>query len=404
MRPAVLRCATAIALGCVLASCSSSAASAARTVPTRPVSVPPPDEPRPMAPARTTPATPTPASLTLPATRIGGVEYVRVEDVAGRLALHYRPHDQNRAASLYAAGLRADLEADTRDIRVNGLRVFLGDPVMKVRDALYVSRIDFESCLAPMLRPGYGAALPPAPRVIVVDPGHGGVDPGGINPRLKLYEKTFTLDVALRLRTLLETAGYKVVLTRTTDRLPAPKTDDQDLKIRALIANREHADLFVSIHFNVVERDPQRTRGLEVYTFPPAGQHASDWWSQVAKKDTHLETIPVPANRFDHWNVVLAEQLHREMLQMLHTDDRGKKLMHLGVLRSLNCPGVLVEPGVITNDAEARRLATPEYRQKIAEALFQGIGDYAALIDRLRGPQQAGIATPRASRPSRSSS
>lgn len=329
---------------------------------------------------------------------------MRLADVAARLGLRYRPHDNGRSASLYAPGVRADLDAETRDVTINGLRVFLGSPVAAAGGELYVSRVDFECCLTPMLRPGLGAVVPPPPRIIVLDPGHGGSDPGGVNPRLKLLEKTFTLDVALRLRTLLERAGYQVVLTRKDDRLPAPKAQDQDLKIRALIANREHADLFLSIHFNVVEHDPERTRGVEVYTFPPAGQHATEWWSQLrSKQDPDLVMTPEVANRFDHWNVVFAEQLHREMLHQLHTDDRGKKLKHLGVLRSLNCPGVLVEPGYITNDAEARRLATPEYRQRIAESLFAGIRDYSELLEQLRSTARPSAVTFGLRRTSRSS-
>ncbi|HVU31884.1 MAG TPA: N-acetylmuramoyl-L-alanine amidase [Opitutaceae bacterium] len=403
MSPAARPCAAVLAMALAFASCSHAADNRVRAAPSRPGASQPE---RPSVEVRRPSAAPTvPRGLgELRGVTIGGVDSVRLADVAARLGLRYRPHDLNRAASIYGPGQRADLEADTRDITVNGLRVFLGSPVMFARGQLYISRSDFVDCLAPMMRPGLGVVVPPPPHVIVLDPGHGGSDPGGVNPRLHLMEKTFTLDVAQRLRLLLERAGYRVVMTRTTDRLPAPKKDDQDLRMRSLIANREHADLFLSIHFNVVVHDPQRTRGIEVYTFPPANVHATEWWSALRKNDPDLVTTPEPANRFDHWNVVFAAELQRTMLATLKTDDRGKKLGHLGVLRSLNCPGVLVEPGYVTNDAEARKLATPAYRQQIAVSLYQGIADYTALLERLRGTPRTGFATPRPYRASRTSS
>jgi hypothetical protein len=76
--------------------------------------------------------------------------------------------------------------------------------------------------------------------------------------------------------------------------------------------------------------------------------------------------------------------MHRRLLDALHSGDRGEKLEHLGVLRSLKCPGVLVEPAFLSSDAEGARLATPEFRDKIASAILAGIEDYAALLRSLR--------------------
>ncbi|HYD82704.1 MAG TPA: N-acetylmuramoyl-L-alanine amidase, partial [Opitutus sp.] len=150
---------------------------------------------------------------------------------------------------------------------------------------------------------------------------------------------------------------------------------------RAIIANRANADVFVSIHFNALPND-QRTRGTEVFTFAPARQRSTNAWSLGANDDT--EQAAAPANRHDAANAMLAHALHRELLEELKTFDRGKKIGHLGVLRGLNCPGVLVESGFLSNDEEARLIATPAYRQRIAEALAEGIGDYAALVGSLQ--------------------
>jgi N-acetylmuramoyl-L-alanine amidase len=261
---------------------------------------------------------------------------------------------------------------------------------------LYVSRTDAERALAPLLRPGLCGAPPPAPKIIVLDPGHGGDDPGTENRALGLTEKVLTLDVALRLKKLLEAAGYKVVLTRTGDEALAGNKA-VDLALRPNLANREHADLFIGIHFNAAAKD---TRGTEVFTYTPRAQHATDRWGELGQVDTALETGEQPVNRFDPWSAALAAALHQQMLQTLQTEDRGKKIAHWAVLKTLNCPGVLVEPAIITNDADARRVATPAFRQQIAEALAAGVRAYVATLDTLRLPPHPAAATSTPAAPS----
>ena len=88
----------------------------------------------------------------------------------------------------------------------------------------------------------------------------------------------------------------------------------------------------------------------------------------------------MPVNRFDHWSVVLAQALHRRFVVDLKSYDRGKKIAHWGVLRQLNCPGVLIECGFLTSVAEAKKISTPEYRQQIAESLAEGVEWYASVV------------------------
>lgn len=297
--------------------------------------------------------------------RFERIDYVSAADVARRLTLELTWLVRGRKLVLSAGGVRAELEKESREAEVNGLRVFLGDPVLESGGQLYLSRIDFERCLTPLLRPGFDLAARATPKVIVLDPGHGGRDTG-----TSVNEKVFALDVARRAKKLLLAAGFKVALTRDEDVFV-------DVVQRAAAANLARADVFVSIHFNALAND-NRTTGVEVYTFPPANQHASGWWSTGRREDPFFETTDEPINRFDHWNVVLAQALHRHLVVDLKADDRGKKLMHLGVLRGLRCPGVLVECGFLTSEIEARKAGTPEYRQKIAEAIAAGVRDYAA--------------------------
>jgi N-acetylmuramoyl-L-alanine amidase len=342
------------------ALCCAAAEPAPRALPTRPGAT----------------ASASKAGAALPTRKFGVVDYVALSDVAARLGFKLAWLQPGRKVSLAGPAGRAELENDSRDISINGLRVFLGDPVLAAGGQLFVSRIDFERCLAPQLRPGFGALPLPAPRTIVLDPGHGGKDNG-----TSLNEKTFALDVARRAQKILAAAGLRVVLTRETDVF-------LDLPERSAKANAGRADLFVSIHFNALAND-SKTSGVELYSFAPKAQHATGWLGK--KNDPDLETSDMPVNRFDHWNVVLAQSLHRRLVGDLKAFDRGRKLAHWGVLRGLECPGVLVECGFLTSTAEAKKIATPAYRQKIAEALAAGVRDYVATVASLQ-PKPATVA------------
>ncbi|MBI5767303.1 MAG: N-acetylmuramoyl-L-alanine amidase [Verrucomicrobia bacterium] len=323
----------------------------------------------------TRPATP----RSLPTTRIGGVEWVTATDLAKHLGLKCEISESGKRARFSDGRRRAAFESDNRECTVDGLRIFLGDPARTRGGELHVSRIDAERCLTPLLRPGLGVAVPSAPRIIAIDPGHGGRFAGTENPRLGLQEKHLALDVAGRLRKLLEAAGYQVVMTRTADTEIAPSLE-ADIALRGEIANRARADLFVSIHFNSLPNDT-KTSGSEIYTFAPAGQRSSNSWGS-GRDDA--EPAASPVNRHDHWSVVLAQAVQRNVLAILKTVDRGKKINQLGALRRLDCPGVLVESAFLSNDAEARRVATPAFRQQIAEAIASGVRDYAVTLAGVR--------------------
>lgn len=197
-----------------------------------------------------------------------------------------------------------------------------------------------------------------------------------MNQRLKINEKTMTLDTARRLQQVLETMGYRVILTRSDDRQIGPDKVS-DLQRRAEIANQAHADLFISLHFNAVESGANRVTGVEVYTLTPQSQYST---ADPEKDDDRGAATAYPGNAMDHWNTVLGYQVYRAMLDELHTDDRGLKRARFAVLRYTTCPAILIESGFLSNDQEARRIATPAYRQKIAEAIADGVQAYGNIL------------------------
>ncbi len=293
---------------------------------------------------------------------LSGAHYVEAATFLGRYGLTYQRLTPTRAR-FSSAWTKIELEADKREMTLNGIRVFLGDPVVAHRKTLWVSRLDAEKLFGPLLKADEYAGTARRPRIIVVDAGHGGQDTGTRNAALKLDEKSFTLDVARRLAGILESQGYKVVMTRTDDRYIG-------LKERAEIANRANADLFVSVHFNSVEKSPQ-VRGSETYILTPRFQRSTSE-TKSSDDDRQLQ----PGNVGDPWNAVLGLQVQRHLLDQLETFDRGLKRARFAVLRLVECPAVLVEAGYLSNEQEARKIATAEYRAAIAEAVANGIAAY----------------------------
>jgi N-acetylmuramoyl-L-alanine amidase len=315
--------------------------------------------------------------------RVGSTEYVSVTDVAiwlGMKGAWTEPARKLVLTDKANPARKLELEANRRDAYFGGLWIHLGNPTVFRGGHLYVSRTDLERCLGPIVRPETNGAPLPRPRVIALDPGHGGGDPGMENKPVGLQEKALALDISLRLKTRLESEGFQVVMTRIDDRTFSSEKRI-DLPARAAFANRNRADLFLSIHLNSLFPDT-KTAGAEIYVYTPAGQRSTQSWGLREEDDTKRENSPV--NRFDGWSSLLAHRLHRAVISGLKTPDRGQKTKHLLVFQDLECPAVLVEALFLSNPNEARRVATPEYRQQIAETLAAGVRDYVATLDALR--------------------
>jgi N-acetylmuramoyl-L-alanine amidase len=335
---------------------------------------------QPVAPMRAAPTRPDAPQL-WPTTRLHGADWIDVRDIAARYGLKAAWTKPDRVLSLSdARGVRLTFETRQRDFYVDGLRVFLGEPVVPDKGTLWVTKLDVIKLVAPLLRPADRADQLPAarPRTIVLDPGHGGGDPGKENRRVGINEKTMTLDVALRVKKLLEAQGWRVLLTRSEDR-ELSLSKKTDLQLRDEVAVRHQADLFLSIHFNSVERDAERVTGVETYTMTPQSMLSS-----AGEKGDDMTAVAYPSNRHDFANLLFGEQLHRALLASVKSPDRGFKRGRLAVLRMIECPGALVECAYLSNDAEARRVATPEFRDRIAQGLATGVQNYAAQLAVLR--------------------
>lgn len=222
----------------------------------------------------------------------------------------------------------------------------------------HLALVDAAKTLQPLLQPA--PPITKTGRVIVLDPGHGGADNGTSGAQRQL-EKHLALDWALRLQELLRTNGWKVVLTRTTD-------TNVPLAARVTAADLVNADLFISLHFN--SGHPNLTHaGIETYCLTPVGLP-----STLTRNFEDNPRQIFPNNLFDRENVHYAFRLQRELIRATHANNGGvRRARFMGVLRGQTRPAVLIEGGYLSNPAEARLIATPAYRQKLAEAVARAL-------------------------------
>ncbi len=221
-------------------------------------------------------------------------------------------------------------------------------------------------------------------KTIVLDPGHGGKDSGAVG-KGGLKEKKITLDIALRLRDVLEQDGYKVIMTRSDDRFIS-------LGRRAQIANEASADMFVSIHANASRR--RSSSGFEVFYLSDATDDHARALEAAENDSLPLETgEPVSSDTevivWDLLNTAfraesrtLADAVCRGLKAVrVPSENRGVKSARFAVLKGSRMPAVLVEVGFITNPSESGWLNLPDYRQRLADGIRQGIGRYAANVE-----------------------
>lgn len=182
---------------------------------------------------------------------------------------------------------------------------------------------------------------------VVIDAGHGGFDRGGI-PGQRVAESLMTLDVALRLKPILERAGYRVIMTRNSDVfVPLPT--------RVAVANSYRNAVFVCIHFNSATR--RGASGIETYFYS-------------------TESAP------------LAASINASVVRGAPSENRGVRRRGFFVLRRTTVPAVLVECGFLTNPTEAQYASSATYRQQLAQNIARGISSRPALASRSSATDQ----------------
>ncbi|MDG5788077.1 N-acetylmuramoyl-L-alanine amidase CwlD [Evansella sp. AB-P1] len=203
-------------------------------------------------------------------------------------------------------------------------------------------------------RSSTGWHLPLSGKVIVIDPGHGGID-GGASSKTGTLEKDVTLQISFLLRDYLQQAGALVLMTRegdydlasdSTQRVRSRKVED--LRKRVSLINESNSDLFVSIHLNSIPSP--KWRGAQTFY-----------------------------NRTIEGNENVAKHIQGELRRNLENTNReAKSINSVYVLQQANIPGALVEVGFLSNPSEAELLDTKDYQQKVAASIYEGILRYMA--------------------------
>ncbi len=258
------------------------------------------------------------------------------------------------------------------DCLMNNVKFVFSHPIEAQGEKTYVSRVDLGKLIDPVLRPNF---IPNAGdfRTVIIDPGHGGKDPGATNPFGT--EARYNLKVSGMIKKKLEEKGYKVVMTRNSDVFLS-------LQERVEFANaiKEEA-VYISVHFN---SGGPSARGIETFTLSPPG--VSHYGSDFKASDNQARN----GNEHDSANIALATSVHGSLLWELgkNTLDRGIKRARFSVLSGVRHPAILLEGGFLSHPYEARLIEKEAYQMAIVNAVVKAVGKYRFAVTSKPGVPQ----------------
>ncbi len=308
-----------------------------------------------------------------------GKEPASLKDICAKYNVQWVPDSVSQVVTLHYRERTAKILIDSNTVVIDDRNVSLSEPV-RMRYGVLTVPADFKGKIIDELTKKIDHTIRKF-REIVIDAGHGGKDPGAIGRR-GVKEKEVVIDIAKKLRELLEAAGIKVTMTRTADEFIS-------LEERTRVASRSSADLFISIHAN--SSRSRGARGFEVYylrdtdylkkrddvlekNFQAKEEHLS-----MKKSDQNLEAILMDM-MLQHKKVEsqhLADHVCELAPSRISVKNRGFKSAGFFVLRNTLIPAILVEVGFLTNSHEEFLLKNSAYRQKVAEGLAHSLLDYA---------------------------
>ena len=191
-------------------------------------------------------------------------------------------------------------------------------------------------------------------KIVYLDAGHGGYDPGA--SYFGISEKSLTLAIQSRVKAKLESEGYQVVTTRTSDTYV-------DLTDRSRAVNASESDIFVSIHINA--SGSSAAQGIETYYYQPYAEYPSRINATYHANPTRLSMSDT-----------LANAIQSSLINATGAQNQGVKRQTFAVLRETTAPAVLLELGFLSNPQEAARLNTAAYQETLANAIVAGIKSY----------------------------
>ena len=295
--------------------------------------------------------------------KVNGHDYLTVDNISKFYGLPAEVVPSGAKIQSETANHPLEFVSGSREAMINGARSWLCFPVVDYDGKSLVSRTDVAKTIEPLVRPH---RVPNVGKVqtVVLDPGHGGHDKGQVSRYGA--EKDFALDVARKLRPILQAKGFKVIMTREGDYFVP-------LEVRAQIANSASNSIFVSIHFNATNDDPNAT-GFEIFSFTPRGAPSTSDGT-VNANSAYMQ----PGSSVDAQSMALSACIYHSLLGQLREYDRGIKRARFAVLRLTKVPAVLIEGGFLTERGESKLISNKDWRAKFAGAIGVGIESYQAL-------------------------
>ncbi len=316
---------------------------------------------------------------------INGVRYLSLVALCDSLDIKWKYDTFTRSVTLRKDLHEINLMVGESLILVDGTPLHLKHAVDIYQGAVVVPYKFKEQVLDPFFKKGAPVPKETAAiskiKKIVIDAGHGGRDPGAIG-KSGLREKDVNLDIAKRVAGRLRSEGIHIVMTRSTD-IFVPLDD------RVEKANSSGAELFVSIHANA--NHVRSLNGFEVYYVAPSVSDSKRAYASAQANKPKLENASFASSKLDLkavvWDMIYtysrAESIELSRSLCVAMDKKvgsriiGIKTGRFEVLRGAQMPAVLIEVGYLSNRNEEIKLKNSYYRQKIAEAIVEGILDYS---------------------------
>lgn len=255
--------------------------------------------------------------------------------------------------------------AGGQEVLMNNVKFIFSHAVVSL-GSYHISIMDLKKVIDPVLRP-FKIKAAKGFDTVIIDPGHGGKDPGAVNSLGT--EANYNLKIAKLLQDNLRKRGFKVVMTRSTDVFLT-------LQERVKLANLYRDAIFISIHFNSVgSRARSQARGIETFTLSPVGVAH---YGRGTKASDNIERM---GNAQDSANIALATAVHWSSIQLLaraklQVPDRGIRRARYSVLTGVKHPAILFEGGFMSHPKEKYLINNPTYQRTLAKSMCEAIVFY----------------------------
>lgn len=263
--------------------------------------------------------------------------------------------------------VRVEFLVGQQDVWMNKIKFVFSFPVKRSGSRYLVHRIDLVKLLDPVMRPHNIGRTPARIDTVIIDPGHGGHDPGTTSPHGNGREKDHALNLANKLSTELRKRGFKVGLTRSTDKYLT-------LQQRVDFANQYPNAVFISLHFN--SGGGGRAHGIETFTLSPKG--VAHYGRGLKASDFREK----PGNNNDSANIALATAIHSTVIKNTGRRDRGVRRARYSVITGVKHPAILLEGGFLSNRTEGAYIKRSDYQDRLAFSIAEAVVKYKMATER----------------------